>query len=162
LRDGYWARTAHVGQLTSSRGGPAKLVLGCCACAALHCGTVYYYVGLQMAATGDRQQKPYAPSMQFGLSLPAQAHTAVHSVCTEMRMWHMLYCGTCPWLVPATSRTSSARIQCMLKAGCSNTTSSTPWQTEQHIATFGPACLTYMLWEYHNYRVRSIQAMAFW
>jgi len=36
----------------------------------------------------------------------------------------------------------------MLKAGYSNTMCSIPSQTEQHTATFSPACLTYMLWEY--------------
>ncbi len=61
-----WTINFHKGWGLDGGGeGAAKLVLGCCACAALHCGLA----GQQMSATGDKQQKPCAPGIQFGFSL---------------------------------------------------------------------------------------------
>ncbi len=137
LKSNYWARTAHAGQLTSTVGGPAKLVLGCCACAAMHCGTA----GQQMTATGGGQQmtatgggpqemdnrSPALLACSLAWAFLFEAHTAV-TLCVyrDEGVACTCECRTCPWPVPATSRASSAKVLRMMEAGCSNTTCSIP------------------------------------
>lgn len=128
LKSNYWARTAHAGQLTSTVGGPAKLVLGCCACAAMHCGTA----GQQMTATGGGPQEmdnrsPALLACSLAWAFLFEAHTAV-TLCVyrDEGVACTCECRTCPWPVPATSRASSAKVLRMMEAGCSNTTCSIP------------------------------------